>query len=159
MQTYAGRGFEIDLDEGWRFYPDPEGDDLLYFQHQSIDAGLACHGMIFDASGRDLDQLSQGFLETYVTSLGRAVGLEGQPQAPKLQSIDLLPSDAGREFLIAGFTVSRGHFRAWVVVRHYLFFAMRMESLSLPETQLAGLFHDVRNHVFLGQLVDPAATN
>lgn len=156
MQTYAGKAFEIDLDEDWRFFPEPDQDGQLYFQNLRVDAGLACGSMVFARHDRDMDEVAPGFLKTYVSALGEAAAAEGLTEPPKLLLLDQLPVEAGHEWIVSGQTSSRGLWMAWVVVRPFMYFTMRMESLTLPAPQLTGLFEQTRSGVFLAELVPGA---
>jgi hypothetical protein len=159
VQTYPGKAFEIDLDEDWRFYPEEAG--LLYFQNQRIDVGLACDSMVWARHDRDTDEFAPRFFMTYVEGIAEATAIEdvasgGVVEPPKLLSVDQLPVQTGHEWLVAGQTSSRGRWMAWVMVRKYMYFTMRMESLTLPAAQLANLFEQARRSVYLAELVPGA---
>jgi len=152
VQTFAGNAFEIDLNEDWRFYPDPEEPGFLYFQNQRVDAGLACDSMVTEPHDRDLDDFGLNFIEAYVGGMGKAAAMEGAPEPPKIHSINQLQVETGREWIVSGFSAGRGQWFAWIVVRNFMYFTMRMESLTMLEAQLAFLFNQVRRNVFLAEL-------
>jgi hypothetical protein len=63
---------------------------------------------------------------------------------------------SGRQWIISGAFGDQRWF-AWIVLRHFMYFTMRLESRSLPEDQLYALFQKLGQQVFLAELADPGS--
>jgi hypothetical protein len=160
VQTFVGKAFEIDLDDDWSLVPDPRRDgDVGYFESKTLQAGLSCDSMVLEPHDRDLDELGIGLMEAYVGGLGHGYGMwsgmKGVTPGPaRIFSVQPIPVPSGRQWIIAGALGDHRWF-AWIVLRHFMYFTMRVESESVPDDQLYALFQKLGGQVFLGELVDP----